>query len=73
MSMRLPNQTLPVKRSIGIGRIEGAIRPSDCDVLKAVACAAAVGLCAGACVTGAEPACIACFAALGQTSCVDCL
>ncbi|UFZ05008.1 hypothetical protein LQG66_01425 [Bradyrhizobium ontarionense] len=70
--MRLPSQTIPVTRNLGMDRLSGGLQPSDCPWYKAAACAAAVGLCADTCLVGPE-ACIACFAALGQTSCVDCL
>jgi len=70
--MRLPKQAPAVKRHVSVGLTRGEIQPSDCPWYKAIACAGAVVACAAACASGPE-ACIPCFAALGSSSCIDCV
>ena len=70
--MRLPNQAPPVSRQVDVGRFDVAVEPSGCGILKGIGCAAALAACGALCVGGPE-ACIPCFAALGATSCIDCL
>lgn len=70
--MRLPIQAAAVSRHVSVGRFDVAIAPSDCSWLKKIACAGALAACGALCVGGPE-ACIPCFAALGATSCIDCI
>lgn len=71
MNMRMPKQAPPVQRSIAVGRLEIGIRPSDCPWYKAAACGAATVACGA--LAEDPPALIGCLAAIGQTSCVDCI
>lgn len=70
--MRLPTQARTVVRGRSADPFNGAVRSSGCDVFKAIRCAASVAACVATCAAGPQ-ACIACFAALGASDCIDCL
>jgi hypothetical protein len=71
--MRVPKQTSPVTRLASTATFGPKVAISgDCPWYKKVACGAAVLACAASCLAGPE-ACIACFAGLGSSSCIDCL
>jgi len=54
------------------GVTPAAVHPQGCSIWKKIGCAAALAACAASCViTG--PECVGCFAALGASSCIDCL
>jgi hypothetical protein len=49
-----------------------AIIPQGCDWVKKLRCAASVAACVAACA-GGPAACVACFASVGASDCMDCL
>lgn len=73
--MLLPLQSAPVLRMTSTTKITSTnlVNPSGCPWYKAIACGAAVAACAGVCYASGFTACASCFAALGQSSCIDCL
>ena len=70
--MRLPNQAQAVVRGRSADPIRGAVGLSGCDVFKAIRCAASVAACVASCAAG-PAACIACFASIGASDCMDCI
>ena len=70
--MKLPIQAAAVDRRSGIGRSGQGIGPSGCNVWDWIKCAGAVAGCVVSCAAG-PVACVACFAAAGVPSCIDCI
>lgn len=70
--MRMPQQARAVARGVSSFRIGTRVGPSDCNVFKKVACAAAVAACAATCVA-VGPACVQCLTAIGAGGCLDCV
>lgn len=75
--MKLPIQAQPVQRNINDTKIAmtltNAVIGSGCSTWKKIGCAASVAACAAVCYASGGTACAACFAGLGQSSCIDCL
>jgi len=70
--MRLPVQSAAVVRTPHSARVAGGITPSDCSILKKVACAGALVACGAVCVGSLGTACVECLAGIGASGCIDC-
>jgi hypothetical protein len=72
--MRLPNQSPTIVRQVSaIALTRTSIVPSDCSVLKKIACAGALAACAAVCVGSVGAACAECLAGIGASGCIDCI
>ena len=70
--MMMPVQASPVFRTASAVPDDGAIEPSGCNVLKKVACGAAIVACGAVCVGSLGTACVECLAGIGASGCIDC-
>lgn len=71
--MLMPVQSLPVSRGASQNHDAGAIAPSDCNVLKKIACGTALVACGAVCIGTIGAACVQCLAGIGASGCIDCL
>ena len=70
--MMMPLQARPVSRGASQTWDTGAIEPSDCNVLKKLACGTAIAACGAVCFASLGTACVECLAGIGASGCIDC-
>lgn len=70
--MRLPVQSAAVDRNPHVGRLLTGVEPSDCSLLKKIACGGAILACGAVCVGSLGTACVECLAGIGASGCIDC-
>jgi hypothetical protein len=77
--MKLPIQSKPVLRYVGdtgmATALTDAVIASGCSTWKKIGCSTALAACGGICAAPGVgwAVCFECFAALGASSCIDCL
>lgn len=83
--MYLPIQAKSITRNVSqVRATKNAVTPSysvlddpisifGCNWKKKIVCGASVAACSAICYASGPVACLACFAELGRSSCIDCL
>jgi hypothetical protein len=75
--MKIPIQAQPVIRNVSTANhmnvLDNGITASGCSTWTAVGCAASLAACGAVCYGSGGLACAPCLAAIGASSCMECL